>query len=235
AMTISFSKRVFCLLVFVYLLLMDKLDNSNLANIPLHRLGHSFYDRKDVTAIAKELLGKILVTTFNGIITSGRIVETEAYAGTIDKASHAYGNRRTARTEVMFGNPGTAYVYLCYGIHHLFNVVTNKKEIPHAILIRAVEPLLGIDQMLERTGKLKLDYTLTKGPGNVSRALGIFTLHTGLSLLSDELYIADDGFKLKADQVFVSPRIGVDYAREDSLLPYRYIVKDNPYVSGKKK
>ena len=214
---------------------MDKLGNSNLANIPLHRLGHSFYDRKDVTAIAKDLLGKVLVTTFNGIITSGRIVETEAYAGAGDKASHAYGNRRTARTEVMFGNPGTAYVYLCYGIHHLFNVVTNKKEIPHAILIRAVEPLLGIDQMLERTGKLKLDYTLTKGPGNVSRALGIFTLHTGLSLLSDELYIADDGFKLKADQVFVFPRIGVDYAQEDSLLPYRYVVKDNPYVSGKKK
>ena len=213
---------------------MDKLGKSNLPNIPLHRLGPSFYDRTDVTTIAKELLGKVLVTSFNGYTTSGRIVETEAYAGAKDKASHAYGNRRTTRTEVMFGGPGTAYVYLCYGIHHLFNVVTNKKEIPHAILIRAIEPILGVDRMLERTGKVKLDFTLTKGPGNVSRALGIFTRHTGLSLFSDQLYIAMDGFKLKDDQISITPRIGVDYAQEDSVLPYRYIVKDNPYVSGKK-
>ena len=214
---------------------MDKLRNSNLTNIPLHRLDHSFYDRKDVTRIAKDLLGKILVTTFNGVVTSGRIVETEAYAGAGDKASHAYGNRRTVRTEVMFGNPGTAYVYLCYGIHHLFNVVTNKKEIPHAILVRAIEPMEGIDDMLLRTGKIKLDYTLTKGPGNVSRALGIFTRHTGLSLLSDELFIADDGFRLKESRILTTTRIGVDYAAEDSLLPYRFIVKDNPYVSVKRK
>ena len=214
---------------------MDKLRNSNLTNIPLHRLDHSFYDRKDVTRIAKDLLGKILVTTFNGVVTSGRIVETEAYAGAGDKASHAYGNRRTVRTEVMFGNPGTAYVYLCYGIHHLFNVVTNKKEIPHAILVRAIEPMEGIDDMLLRTGKIKLDYTLTKGPGNVSRALGIFTRHTGLSLLSDELFIADDEFSLKESRIATTTRIGVDYAAEDSLLPYRFIVKDNPYVSVKRK
>src|SRR5688572_7652042 len=131
---------------------MDMPEKSNLTNIPVSRLGHSFYDRKDVTRIAKELLGKIPVTRFNGIVTSGRIVETEAYAGAGDKASHAYGNRRTARTEVMFGKPGTAYVYLCYGIHHLFNVVTNKSDIPHAILIRAVEPVDGVDSMLLRTG-----------------------------------------------------------------------------------
>jgi DNA-3-methyladenine glycosylase len=214
---------------------MDKLRNSNLTNIPVRRLGHSFYDRKDVTRIAKELLGKVLVTTFNGVVTSGRIVETEAYAGAGDKASHAYGNRRTARTEVMFGIPGTAYVYLCYGIHHLFNIVTNKKDIPHAILIRAIEPLQGIDSMLLRTGKIKLDNTLTKGPGNVSRALGIFTHHTGTSLLSDELFLVDDGFKLKESQILTTTRIGVDYAAEDSLLPYRFIIKDNSYVSGKRK
>jgi DNA-3-methyladenine glycosylase len=201
----------------------------------VHRLDHSFYDRKDVTRIAKELLGKVLVTKFNGDITSGRIVETEAYAGAVDKASHAYGYRRTARTEVMFGNPATAYVYLCYGIHHLFNVVTNKKDIPHAILIRAIEPVDGVDKMLSRTGKIGLDHTLTKGPGNVSRALGIFTYHTGTSLLSDELFIGDDGFRLKQNQILTTTRIGVDYAAEDSLLPYRFIVKDNPYVSGKRK
>lgn len=214
---------------------MDKVRNSNLANIPFHRLDHSFYDRNDVQKIARQLLGKVLVTRFNDVLTSGRIVETEAYAGSGDKASHAYGNRRTARTDVMFGKPGTAYVYLCYGIHHLFNVVTNKQDIPHAILIRAAEPLQGIETMLSRTGKTKLDYTLTKGPGNVSRALGIFTYHTGTSLLSDELFIADDGFKLKQNEIVTTTRIGVDYAAEDSLLPYRYIVKDNPYVSGKRK
>ena len=214
---------------------MDILGQSNLTNIPVHRLDHSFYDRKDVTRIAKELLGKIVVTKFNDVVTSGRIVETEAYAGAGDKASHAYGNRRTARTEVMFGNPGTAYIYLCYGIHHLFNVVTNKKDIPHAILIRAIEPLTGIDHMLLRTGKIKLDNTLTKGPGNVSRALGIFTYHTGTSLLSDELFIGEDRFRLRQNQIITTTRIGVDYAAEDSLLPYRFIIKDNPYVSGKRK
>lgn len=204
-------------------------------NIPVRKLDHSFYDRNDVTKIAKELLGKILVTNFDDVHTSGRIVETEAYAGSVDKASHAYGNRRTTRTEIMFGDPGTAYVYLCYGIHHLFNVVTNKKDIPHAILIRALEPLSGIETMLLRTGKFKADYTLTRGPGNVSKALGIYTRHTGTSLAGNEIFIIDDGHRLKPKQVVTTTRIGVDYAAEDSLLPYRFIVKSNPYVSGKKR
>ena len=120
---------------------------------------------------------------------------------------------------MIFGNPGTAYVYLCYGIHHLFNVVTNKKDIPHAVLVRAIEPIDGIETMLSRTGKIKLDHTLTKGPGNVSRALGIFTHHTGTSLSGDELYIAEDGYRLKQNQIVITTRIGVDYAAEDSLLP----------------
>lgn len=214
---------------------MDMLGNSNLMNIPVQRLDHSFYNREDVALIAKDLLGKILVTRFDGVVTSGRIVETEAYNGAVDKASHAYGNRRTARTEVMYGRPGTAYVYLCYGIHHLFNVVTNKEDIPHAILIRAIEPIEGIDTMLLRTGKVKLDHTLTRGPGNVTRALGIFTYHTGRSLLSDELFIAEDEFRLKKNQVLTTTRIGVDYAAEDSLLPYRFMVRSSPYVSGKRK
>src|SRR5215470_5870860 len=149
------------------------------------KLGVAFYQREDVLQIAKELLGKIVVTNWKGIITSGRIVECEAYAGVIDKASHASGGRRTARNEIMYGDGGYAYVYLCYGIHHLFNVVTNSKEIPHAILIRALEPLEGVDEMLFRTNKKKLDQTLTRGPGNVSKALGISTKHTGTSLLGD--------------------------------------------------
>ncbi len=193
-----------------------------------------FYRQKNVCTVAKALLGKVLVSRFNNIETAGRIVETEAYNGAIDKASHAWGGRRTNRTEIMYAAGGVAYVYLCYGIHHLFNVVTNEEDIPHAILIRGIEPLNGIEHMLQRTGKLRLDNTLTRGPGNVSKALGIYTQHTGLNLQGDELYIADDGFKIKPSQIIATPRIGVDYAGKDALLPYRFIVKDNPYVSGKK-
>ena len=124
-----------------------------------------FYDRKDVVQIARELLGKILVTQLDGIRSSGRIVETEAYAGVNDRASHAFGGRRTTRSEHLYGAPGTVYIYICYGMHHLFNVITNKKDIPHGVLIRALEPLEGMEQMLNRTGKPIADYTLTKGPG----------------------------------------------------------------------
>jgi DNA-3-methyladenine glycosylase len=199
----------------------------------MKKLQIEFYRRDNVIVVAKELLGKILVTRFNGIVTSGRIVEVEAYNGEIDKASHAYGGRRTNRTEVMYAHGGVAYVYLCYGIHHLFNVVTNDKDIPHAILIRALEPLKGIEKMLQRTGKKTADYSLTKGPGNVSKALGIQTKHTGISLLSNELHIADDGTVYQDKEIGTSPRIGVDYAGKDAMLKYRFYVKENPCVSGK--
>lgn len=178
-------------------------------------------------------MGKILVTNWKGLLTSGRIVECEAYAGVIDKASHASGGRRTARTGIMFGDGGCAYVYLCYGIHHLFNVVTNSKDIPHAILIRALEPIEGIEEMMLRTGKKKFDNTLTRGPGNVSKALEIFTKHSGMSLVDKKLFIADDGMMYKKNEIGSSPRIGVDYAGADALLPYRFYVKGNPFVSGK--
>lgn len=197
------------------------------------KLEAEFYERKDVVKIARELLGKILVTNWKGITTSGRIVESEAYAGIIDKASHASGGRRTNRNEIMYGEGGFAYVYLCYGIHHLFNVVTNSKEIPHAILIRALDPIDGIGQMLLRTRKKKLDHSLTRGPGNVSKALGILTKHSGLSLLSDRIFICDDGGSYSKKEIAASPRIGVDYAGKDALLPYRFYVKGNPFVSGK--
>ena len=197
------------------------------------KLEAEFYERKDVVKIARELLGKILVTNWKGITTSGRIVESEAYAGVIDKASHASGGRRTNRNEIMYGEGGFAYVYLCYGIHHLFNVVTNSKEIPHAILIRALDPIDGIGQMLLRTRKKKLDHSLTRGPGNVSKALGILTKHSGLSLLSDRIFICDDGGSYGKKEIAASPRIGVDYAGKDALLPYRFYVKGNPFVSGK--
>src|SRR5688572_16243392 len=148
----------------------------------MKKLPLEFYRREDVLEITEELIGKIVVTRWNGILTSGRIVEAEAYAGHIDKASHAAGGRRTTRTEIMYQAGGVAYVYLCYGIHQMLNVVTNKKDTPHAILIRALEPLKGIDEMLKRTAKTKADNTLTRGPGNVCKALGIYTMHTGMSL-----------------------------------------------------
>lgn len=198
------------------------------------KLDPDFYNRTDVTRIARDLLGKLLITKFDGRFTSGRIVETEAYAGAIDRASHAWNNRRTARTEIMFGEAGKAYVYLCYGIHQMFNIVTNKKDIPHAILIRAVEPVEGIDTMLRRTGKMKADFTLTRGPGNVAKAFGLFTHHTGISLQSEELMIADDGYRLTPKNILATRRIGVDYAGDDAQLLYRFIVRNNPYVSGQK-
>jgi DNA-3-methyladenine glycosylase len=198
------------------------------------KLPVAFYERKNVCIVAKDLIGKLLVSYFDSILTTGRIVETEAYNGPIDRASHAWNGRRTNRTEIMYNPGGVAYVYFCYGIHHLFNVVTGIADIPHAVLIRAIEPVDGVADMLIRTGKKKQDYTLTRGPGNVSRALGIHTDHTGTDLQSNHLFIADDGFKVKPSQIIATPRIGVDYAGTDALLPYRFIQKNNLYVSGKR-
>jgi DNA-3-methyladenine glycosylase len=197
------------------------------------KLGRAFYEREDTIAVARELLGKLIVTRFNGVETTGRIVETEAYCGITDRASHAYNNRRTARTEIMFRHGGVAYVYLCYGIHHLFNVVTGKENIPHAVLIRAIEPVSGREEMLSRTGRSKWDKNIGSGPGNVTRALGIATRHSGCSLQDEVLFLAQDEFLLPDKNIIVTPRIGVDYAGEDALLPYRFIVEGHPQVSAK--
>lgn len=195
------------------------------------KLPESFYIRKDVVRIAKELLGKVLVTRIDGVLTSGMITETEAYAGAVDRASHAYGNRRTARTEIMFAKGGVAYVYLCYGIHHLFNVVTNVQDTPHAILIRAVEPLEGIEHMLDRRGKETLTPALTAGPGAMSMALGIHTSQTGKSLQGEEIWIEDRGIKIAAKDILAGTRVGVAYALDDAYLPYRFSIRGNKYVS----
>lgn len=198
----------------------------------MKKLPLSFYLRDDVVQIARELLGKVLVTAWNGEKTSGRIVETEAYGGEFDRASHA-SKGRTDRTEVMFGEGGKAYVYLCYGIHQMFNIVTSRAGEAHAILIRAVEPLEGVDLMLERTGKKKADTTITSGPGRVGKAFGFHTSQCGLLLVSDELYIGDDGYEVPDEKIHTSPRIGVDYAGEHATWHYRFFIKGNPYVSGK--
>jgi DNA-3-methyladenine glycosylase len=194
-------------------------------------LPESFYAQKDVVKIAKQLLGKLLVTNFGGIRTSGIIVEAEAYAGATDKASHAFANRRTKRTEVMYMHGGVAYVYLCYGIHHLFNVVTNVADVPHAILIRAVEPREGIEVMLKRRKKEKSEPSLTAGPGAMSMALGIHTQHTGLPLAGPEIFIEDIGHKIKTADIVEATRVGVAYAADHALWPYRFYIKGNKYVS----
>ncbi|MCK7557900.1 DNA-3-methyladenine glycosylase [Chitinophaga sedimenti] len=197
----------------------------------MDKVAREFYEQQDVCKIAKSLLGKILVTQFNNMRTSGVIVETEAYAGVKDKASHAFGGRRTARTEIMYAPGGLAYVYLCYGIHHLFNVVTNHRDVPHAVLVRALQPLEGIDVMLERCKKTKLDYTLTGGPGSLTKALGIHTSHTGTDLTGNEIWIEEGKTKVPATQIVAGTRVGVAYAKEDALLPYRFSLKNNPWVS----
>ncbi len=187
------------------------------------KLDSTFYGRDDVLQISRELLGKVLCTDLPGGVTRVIITETEAYAGVGDKASHAYGGRRTKRTEPMFAGGGIAYVYLCYGIHHLFNVVTGSVDTPHAILIRAGKPLQGTEIMLERRGKPRVDKSLLSGPGSLAQAMGITTALSGRSLLGYEIWIENHQMVV-ADMAIVSgPRVGVDYAQEDAARPYRFI------------
>ena len=189
------------------------------------KLPETYYRSTDTIGLARDLLGKVLCTRINGEYTTGIITETEAYCGAEDKACHAYGNRRTARTETMFAAGGVAYVYLCYGIHHLFNVVTNEADVPHAILVRGVHPVDGVEKMLERRKQTKLTKRLSAGPGTLSQALGIHTSQTGTSLQSDLLWIEDRGIVLPDSKVEITPRIGVDYAGEDAKLPYRFLTQ----------
>ncbi len=190
----------------------------------------AFYEQKDVLKVAKQLLGKLLVTEIDGIRTSGRITETEAYEGSTDKASHAWNNRRTARTEIIYASGGVAYVYLCYGIHHLFNVVTNAKDVPHAVLVRGLEPVEGIDHMLARCGKKRLDTTLSAGPGSLSKALGITTQLTGESLLGNKIWI-EDAPLVKPSDIVAGTRVGVAYAGDHAYWPYRFSIRGNKWVS----
>ena len=194
------------------------------------KLQNDFYLRADVVQVARDLLGKLLITKLNGIYTSGIITETEAYAGIADKASHAYANRRTQRTLTLYKTGGVAYVYLCYGIHHLFNVVTNAENIPHAVLIRSVEPVDGIQKMQKRRNQAAVNQ-LTTGPGKLSQALGITTQLDGRSLQQNAVWVEDIGCAVEQDNIFSTKRIGVDYAGEDAKLPYRFYLKDSKFVS----
>lgn len=194
------------------------------------KLPADFYQSEDVVDLAQQLLGKRLVTRINEVKTAGIIVETEAYRGSEDRASHAFGGRRTARTETMYLPGGHAYIYLCYGIHHLFNVVTAPADTPFAILVRAVEPVEGIETMLERRGKDSLKPNLTAGPGSMSQALGITTKLDATPLTSDQIWI-EEGSTISKRKIIASPRVGVDYAGDHAQWPWRFRVKDNPYTS----
>lgn len=202
----------------------------------LKLLSKSYYENEDVLFIARDLLGKVLLTEIDGIITSGIILETEAYKAPEDKASHAYGNRMTNRTKTMFLSGGHAYIYLCYGIHEMFNVVTAMEEIPHAILIRAIFPLKGLETMLARRKMQALNSKITKGPGSLAKALGISRKFNECQLYAQNspIRIYDENRHYSDKQIAVSKRIGVNYAEESAHLPYRFFVKGSEYVSEQK-
>ncbi len=196
-------------------------------------LPKSFYTRSDVVQVSKELLGKLLVSRINGVLTAGTIVETEAYRAPDDKACHAYQNKRTSRTEVMFHEGGCAYVYICYGIHHLFNVVSGEKDMAHVILIRGIEPIKGVEHMMERRGLNQLKPALTAGPGSLSKALGIKKELSGVSLLDkkSKIWIEDQGLNIDKNEIVAGPRVGMSTAEECSHWPWRFRIKGNKWSS----
>lgn len=190
----------------------------------------NWYINDNVVEVAQQLLGKTLCTRFDGITTKGKIVETEAYSGDNDKACHANNQRMTRRNRVMFASGGRAYVYLCYGIHHLFNVVTNIDGKADAVLIRAIEPIEGIDTMLDRRNMDIVEKRLSAGPGVLSQALGITTDNYGEKLDGNKIWI-EKNENIPTAEIIAATRIGVAYAEEDALKPWRFYVKENKWVS----
>jgi DNA-3-methyladenine glycosylase len=194
------------------------------------KLTESFYQRTDVVKIARELLGKGLFTRIDGVLTGGMIVETEAYSWK-ERGCHAFNARKTNRNAIMFEKGGYAYVYLCYGMYNLFNVVTNREGTADAVLIRAIEPVAGIKAMEQRRGPLKNPLHLTSGPGKLTKALGIDRKFNGKFLMDDDVWIEDIGLKMPRAKIEASPRIGIDYAGDDALLPWRFTVRGSRWVS----
>jgi len=198
----------------------------------VQRLTRDFYERDDVVSVSRDLLGKVLCSRIDGELCRAVITETEAYAGETDRASHAFGGRRTPRTEPMFARGGRAYVYLCYGIHHLFNVVTGRAGVPHAVLVRGGRPLAGEAIMRERRGGMHGARALMDGPGKLAQALGITTAMTGETFAGRRIWIEDHGFNVAAGEIEVGPRVGVDYAGPDAARPYRFLVSQDSATAG---
>jgi len=195
------------------------------------KLTQVYYQNLDTLNLSKNILGKKLVTKINNQITAGIIVETEAYLGIDDKASHSFNNRLTERTKVMYGEPGVAYIYLCYGIHNLFNIVSSNTGKPEAILIRAIQPVNGISTILKRRFMKTKSYNLTNGPGKLTQALGINKQLNGKPLWENFIWIENTGINISANNIASTERIGVDFAEEDAKLPYRFYIKNNNWVS----
>jgi DNA-3-methyladenine glycosylase len=194
------------------------------------KVAREFYTRASVLTVARELLGKLLVVPgSDGTRVAGMIVETEAYRGPEDRASHAYGGRRTRRTETMYGLGGTAYVYFVYGMYNQFNVVTNVNETPHAVLVRALEPVEGVEKMRARR-QGQPDKNLTNGPGKLCIAMGIDRTLDAADLLGDKVWL-EERMKLTPRQIASGPRIGIDYAEEWLEKPWRFWIRENPFVS----
>jgi len=194
------------------------------------RLNHDFFIRKDTLRIARELLGKLLVVpTPDGRRVSGMIVETEAYLGGIDKAAHSYGGRRTARNEITYAEGGHVYVFFVYGMYYQLNLVTGLVDFPHVVLVRAVEPVEGIELMRQRRGEMK-DTNLTSGPGKLCIAMAIDRSLNGEDLLGERIWV-EEYRNLKKREIAIGPRVGIDYAEEFIDMPWRFWVKENPFVS----
>jgi DNA-3-methyladenine glycosylase len=194
------------------------------------KLPPAFYAHADVVALARRLLGaRLVVPARDGRRVSGIIVETEAYQGPEDRASHAYAGRRTRRTETMYARGGTAYVYFVYGMYHQFNVVTNVEGVPHAVLVRALEPVEGLDLMRRRRGA-GTERDLTSGPGKLCIALGIDRRLDGADLRGDRIWL-EAGRRVPAAAIAAGPRVGIDYAREWAARPWRFWLRGSPFVS----
>ncbi len=194
------------------------------------RLPRSFFSRDAVT-VARELLGQRLVRVLEGQRLAGLIVETEAYLGVADRAAHSFGGRRTARTETMYADGGTAYVYLNYGIHHLFNIVVETVDVPAAVLIRAVEPVEGIERMQTRRPAARAVTNLCSGPGKLGAAFAIDLSHDRLDLVTSSELFLERQPPPPAVRILRSPRIGVGYAGPWASKPLRFFIKGNPHVS----
>jgi DNA-3-methyladenine glycosylase len=187
----------------------------------------NYFLNDDVLFIAEDLIGKYLFTLIDGQISGGIITETEAYKGTNDRASHAFGGKHTSRNEIMYAEGGVVYIYLCYGIHYLLNFVTNKATIPDAVLIRSIFPTHGEELMLKRSGKNQITPDIGNGPGKVTKLLGITLAENGIAIPSDKIWLEDRELSINKENIQKTSRIGVSYAKEDALLPYRFVLPDN--------
>lgn len=196
-----------------------------------NKLPVDFYQQSDVVSVARQLLGKHVYSLINGNLTGGIIIETEAYCGPDDRGSHAFNNKRTPRNEMMYRAGGVAYMYICYGIHDMLNIVTGTDGMSHAALIRAVEPTEGLEIMRIRRGIFDQDRRLCQGPGALAKALGLTKLHNGEDLQGEALWLTDEGTNFDDDQVIASARVGMNFDGPFKTIPWRFYVRGNPYVS----